>query len=84
MTITVDPSELKQVNDIRTKFAEITQRYGALQLAKRRLEKELIEVEDKYEELMNKERSLIEGLDTRYGVGNLNVETGEFTPQTSE
>ena len=84
MAITVDSEELRRVNEIRTHFGEITQEYGKLQITKRLLEKELSHIEDQFEELLTTEESLMKELNDRYGIGNLNVETGEFTPVDSE
>lgn len=84
MTITVDSEELRRVNEVRTKFGELTHEYGKLQITKRMLKKELGQIENQFEELLMKEESLMKELNDRYGVGNLNVETGEFTPVTGE
>ncbi len=84
MAITVDSEELRRVNEVRTRFSELTQEYGKLQITKRMLEKELSQIEDQFEELLTTEESLMKELNDRYGIGNLNVETGEFTPVDSE
>ena len=84
MTITVDSEELKRVNEVRTQFGELTHEYGKLQLTKRMLGKELSQIEDQFEKLLTTEESLMKELNDRYGVGNLNVETGEFTPVAGE
>ncbi len=84
MAITVDSEELRRVNEVRTQFGELTHEYGKLQLTKRMLEKELSQIEGQFEELLTKEESLMKELNDRYGVGNLNVETGEFTPVAGE
>ena len=84
MTITVDSEELRRVNEVRTQFGELTHEYGKLQLTKRMLEKELSQIEGQFEKLLTTEESLMKELNDRYGVGNLNVETGEFTPVAGE
>ena len=84
MTTTVDSNELRRVNEVRTKFGELTLEYGKLQLTKRMLVKELSQIEGQFEELLATEESLMKELNDRYGVGNLNVETGEFTQEKSE
>ena len=84
MTITVDSEELRRVNEVRKEFTELTFEYGKLQLTKRQLQKELNKIEGQFEKLLTTEESLMRQLNDRYGVGNLNVETGEFTPTATK
>ena len=84
MAITVDSEELRRVNEVRTQFAELTLEYGKLWFTKRMLDKELNQIEGQFEQLLTKEESLMKELNDRYGIGNLNVESGEFTPVVGE
>ena len=84
MTITVDSEELKRVRETRKQFGELTLEYGKLQLTKRQLERELSKIEAEFEELLTTEETLMKEIIDRYGIGNLNVETGEFTPVAGE
>lgn len=84
MTITVDSEELRRVNEVRIQFGELTLEYGKLWFTKRMLKKEFSQIEEQFDKLLTKEESLMKELNDRYGVGNLNVESGEFTPITGE
>ena len=45
------------------------------------LERQVGEVEKKYEELKQTERKLTQDINGKYGVGTLNIETGIFTSE---
>ena len=83
-SITVDGDELKRVKSIRIQFSEVTLEYGKLFYTKRMIEQEIELLDAQFDDIDQKEQALIKELNDRYGVGNLNVETGEFTPESTE
>ncbi len=80
---TIESDELRAAVAIRQMFAELTAQYGKLGFAERTLNREKKAVEDKFDELAKRENVLTTELQEKYGVGTLNVETGEFTPDLS-
>ncbi len=83
-SITVDGDELKRVKSIRIQFSEVTLEYGKLFYTKRMIEQEIELLDAQFDDIDQKEQALIKELNDRYGVGNVNVETGEFTPESTE
>jgi hypothetical protein len=79
---TVTSDELREAGAIRQMFAELTAQYGKLGFAGRTLEREKTAVETRFDELAKREIVLMTDLQKKYGVGTLNVETGEFTPES--
>ena len=76
--------DLNSALDIRRKFAELTNQYGKIAFAKRALERQQKEIEEKFDKLTQDEDKFLNSLHTKYGVGSLNIETGEFTPVKGE
>ena len=86
-TQTLTPEELKTVQEIRVKYAEIAAKLGQLKIEEIILDnqyKRLNEIESKltqeYLDNQTKESSLSEELSKKYGSGNIDLETGVFTP----
>ena len=83
--------ELKQVKDIQLSYADVTNKFGQLSLARLRLNRQvqaldaenntLIETFNKTQE---DEQKFLDGITEKYGQGTLNPETGVFTPNKSE
>jgi len=72
--------EMKQIGGLRTQFDELVFKLGMnevqqinLNLQKEQLEKELNEIQQL-------EQNLIKEIETKYGKGNISLETGEFIP----
>lgn len=75
--------ELQQVNEIRSQAQEIFSRLGQLAVQKNNQLKQIEKVEsellDKHTELIEREREVVKALNEKYGEGQLNPQTGEFT-----
>lgn len=80
--ITIEQDELRRALAVRQTFAELTQEYGKLAFAKRTIRTEKKAIESRFDALIKEEEELIQELNDKYGAGALNVETGEFTPET--
>ena len=75
--------ELKQISEIRTAYAEITNRFGQIQLTKYNLQKQEEQAEIDFESVKVKEQEVLQGITDKYGPGTLDPNTGVFTPSKS-
>tara|TARA_A100001011_G_scaffold336321_1_gene365777 strand:+ start:1804 stop:2061 length:258 start_codon:yes stop_codon:yes gene_type:complete len=75
--------ELKQISDIRTAYAEITNRFGQIQLTKYNIQKQEEQAELDFESIKVKEQEVLKGITEKYGPGSLDPNTGVFTPSES-
>ena len=75
--------ELKQITEIRTNYAEITNRFGQIQLTKYNLQKQEEQAEIDFESVKVKEQEVLQGITEKYGPGTLDPNTGVFTPSKS-
>lgn len=80
--------ELTSVKSLREQVIEVISTVGQSKITSQLLTEELSAIENKiveqtklYKELLEKEKSLINGLLEKYGVGSLDVDTGIFTPE---
>jgi len=85
--ITVSEEEVKKIKDLRGSYQEVVIQVGQVQLQISDIEdalKGLREAKEKllvkYNEIKQTERSQLDELNKKYGVGSLNVDTGIFTP----
>ena len=76
----ISSEEFQKSNEIRQRFAELTAEYGRINFALHTLKKNKEVIENQFDNLMKEEEEFISKLHETYGVGNLNIETGEFTP----
>ena len=84
------PEELKSVADLQQKYTQATFRLGQVQLEKFDLTDHLNALEVEVENLRaivggarEDEKKLLETLQAKYGQGQLDLNTGEFTPATA-
>jgi len=85
--ITLTESELNALRELREKYALSTTQFGQLKIEKRLLEKELDklnrleeEFERQYDVIIETEVALVKQIEEAYGQGNVDLETGMFTP----
>jgi len=85
--ITLTESELNALKELREKYALSTTQFGQLKIEKRLLEKELDklnrleeEFERQYDVIIETEVALVKQIEEAYGQGNVDLETGMFTP----
>jgi len=84
----ITPEELKEVNELRSKLSIVIGDAGQVTLQKMMLQEDIKNLENKltqnvasYQELLGEEDKLVKRLSEKYGVGSINFETGEFTPE---
>jgi len=82
-----DSEELAKIKDLQTKYQTITAKMGQLEVDRLLLEQamdRLAQSKDEltvdYESTQSEEKKFVSDLNTKYGAGNVNIETGVFTP----
>jgi len=86
--IKIDTEELKETSSLRDQMADLFGQLGQLSISEKLLEDELTSVRSqkdaaivKYRDLAKQEDDLVMKLTKKYGVGSLDLETGNFTPE---
>ena len=79
--------ELKSLEAVRNDYLNIQQEFGRTKVRKILALKQVDEIEQygvqleaAYQQVQDTEATLAKTLEEKYGKGNLNVDTGEFTP----
>ena len=79
--------ELKSLNDLNQGYQTKQQQFGQLKVQKLLIQQQLealdeteIRLETEYSELQKSEQNLVAELNTKYGPGQLDPNTGVFTP----
>ena len=72
--------ELKSIEGIRTKYAEITNRFGQITLTKYNLDLQEKQAHKDFETIRAEEQKVLNGITEKYGPGTLDPNTGVFTP----
>ena len=79
--------ELKSLTELRDTYAAIQNDFGAIKVRKVLLEQQLnsleetdVQLEAKYTETQTTEQELVKTLNEKYGPGNLDPQSGVFTP----
>jgi len=87
-TIKLTEEEISSVTELREQVVTVISNVGQLKLTMdllkeetKELENKLIEQTSTYTSLLEKEKSLINGVLEKYGVGSLDIDTGVFTPE---
>ena len=85
--ITLTEAELNALKELREKYALSTTQFGQLKIEKRLIQKELErldrleeEFESQYDAIIETEVALVKQIEDTYGQGNVDLETGIFTP----
>ena len=81
--------ELKSLEAVRNDYLNIQQEFGRTKVRKILALKQVdeidqygVQLEAAYQQVQDTEATLAKTLEEKYGKGNLNVDTGEFTPIT--
>ena len=72
--------ELTQVKNISLSYQNIQNQFGQLKLSQIRLDEQEVQLEDALKNIQSEEKKFLDGITNKYGQGNLNPETGVFTP----
>ena len=80
--------EMKQLNDLQQGYLGVQNAFGQLNVNKLRLEQQLQSLgttennlKSSFVEIQQKEREFVDTINEKYGDGNLNLESGVFTPK---
>ena len=73
--------EMDKVTTFKASYDTVTVSYGQLQMEKLALSESENKIIDKYNQLRDEEKVFVKELSDKYGVGELNIETGVFIPQ---
>ena len=80
--------EVQSINELRQEVGATFTQLGQLSIQKSRtiqqLEAQEAQLLQKHQELVQKEQDLFKGLNEKYGDGNFDPTTGEFTPNPKE
>ena len=86
--VVVPEEEVKQIKTLQEKYQTLALQLGQASLQRRQLTKELDNIESNeqklhvaYDECREEEQNLVKSMTEKYGIGNLDIETGKFTPQ---
>lgn len=87
----VEQPDLEKITTLREDYKKQTVRIGQLNVerilmnqAVERLNNAILEEEEKYIKLQENERTLVKELQEKYGIGQLNLDNGTFTPVKSK
>ena len=79
--------EVESISSLRNGFEEVQTLLGRLEIQRIQTEQALenisndkLRLETRYSDLINEERALVEEFTEKYGPGNLDPDTGVFTP----
>jgi len=76
--------ELTKLKEIQDSYINVQNQFGQLKMAMFRLEQQEIDLENKLKDIQDNETDFLKQITKKYGEGNLNPETGVFTPNKSE
>jgi predicted phage-related endonuclease len=71
-------TEILSVKEIQKLRAEIIEKYGLIEMTIQDLELQKQEVTEEFKELKENEITLSKELQSKYGVGTINIDSGEF------
>ena len=82
--------EMDKIKEIQTSYIGVQQAFGQLEVNRIRLEQQLdatqqasSDLRKKFSDVQGDEQKFIEELNTKYGDGSLDLESGTFTPNKS-
>jgi TolA-binding protein len=84
----ITKEDLEEISILRNKLATVVSDSGQLSLQIQLLQSDIVELNEKLSEqtkvfkgLLEEEQVLLKRLSEKYGAGQINFETGEFTPE---
>lgn len=87
MTRKLDKEHLDAINALQEQFNENSLQFGTvcmeieyLETQKKSLEQRKSELFNQFLSFKDKETELVETLESRYGIGHINIQDGTFTP----
>jgi len=86
--VVVPEEEVNQIKTLQEKYQTLALQLGQASIQRTQLNRELENVETNeqklhvaYDEARESEQEIIKKMTEKYGIGNLDVESGKFTPQ---
>ena len=79
--VKLDESEIQKIMDIQQRANRLSMELGKIELSKLSLDKKKDQIVSMLPELEKDENLLMEILKSKYGNGNIDLETGEFVKQ---
>ena len=83
----IEKTDLDEINNLRDDYQNVTYAIGQLNVEKKLIQEQLNKLDQEvqnqyteYEKLRTREEEFAANLETKYGKGELNLQTGEFTP----
>ena len=83
--------EMDKIKEIQSSYVGVQQAFGQLEVNRIRLEQQLdatqqasSDLRKKFSDVQGDEQKFIEELNTKYGDGSLDLESGTFTPNKSK
>ena len=74
------PEEIQEIQDLQQLYTTVVTQAGQVHLEEITLHERKGQVEANFGEVKRKEQEILSNLNTKYGQGSINLETGEFTP----
>ena len=81
--------ELQTLNDLQVKYNTITNQFGQLAIAKLNLEKQTelrndqdFKLQEEFDQAREQEQEILKDITEKYGPGQLDPQSGVFTPTT--
>lgn len=85
--VKIAAEETEKIRELQNRYTQITVNLGQVSIASERLQENLDSLDTQKDELLAQhataqedERNLVEELTSKYGIGNLDLDTGIFTP----
>ncbi len=85
--VKITTEESESIRELQSKYTQITVNLGQLSIAMERTKENLTAMDTQRDDLLaqhtstqEEERKLVEELTSKYGIGNLDLDTGIFTP----
>ncbi len=72
--------EIKSLQELREKENQVIYNIGYLEIITKQ---QKIELENQYIEIQTQLKTIADQLQSKYGEGNINIETGDFVPLNS-
>lgn len=72
--------ELENVRTIQVEYQQLIYRLGQLEIERKIVDKKSEELNTLYSDILSRETDLVTSLNTKYGQGTLDLESGTFTP----
>jgi hypothetical protein len=77
--ILLTQEEITELKSIQEQNSQLIVSFGQIEIATQNLDIQKSELKKQLQVLKNKENELAQTLQTKYGNGNINIETGEIT-----